>query len=190
MSAFPLAMDFVEFHEGKLSDRPNDRGGYTAYGISSRSFPKDKFPGFWADPTPEKAKILYEKHFFNANMLYKLPDHIAVVAFDLFVQHRPRTAVKVLQRGAGNLLIDGKMGKKTRSRLNERVSIPRIIQHRLELYDAIVRKDSSQAEFIGGWRWRSACLSIYATCLREGVRVKPNGDSLESTNEINISSVS
>lgn len=170
---FDVAMDFVEFHEGGFVDDPDDSGGKTIYGISHRAHPD---PDFWANPTPAKAKRIYKREYWDSNKLNLLPLHLAVIAFDMFVNHNPRDAVKVLQRAAGGLKIDGKMGPKTRARLNRQdVSIPRVIQHRMALYDRIVKTRPKDEKFLDGWRWRSSCLSLYSMGVLAGISIDPSG---------------
>ncbi len=164
-------MAFVEFHEGGFVDDPDDSGGKTIYGISRRAHSD---PEFWANPTPAKARAIYQRDYWSANQLALLPNHIAVVAFDLFVNHTPRDAVKTLQRSAG-ARVDGIMGRETRAALKE-ASIARLIQHRLALYDSIVRRRPKDAKFLDGWRWRSTCLALYATGVQAGIDIQPNGE--------------
>lgn len=170
---FDVGMAFVEFHEGGFVDNPNDSGGTTIYGISKRAHPD---PLFWSNPTPAKARRIYKREYWDANDLNLLPLHIAVIAFDMLVNHSPGDAVKVLQRAAGGLRIDGKLGPKSRARLNRRdVEIPRIIQHRLSLYDKIVTRRPKDAVFLDGWRWRSSCLSLYSMGVLAGIEIDPSG---------------
>ena len=164
------ALEFVEFHEGGWVDDPDDSGGETIYGISRRAHPD---PEFWKDPTPEKARRIYERHYWTPSRLYLIPSHIAVVAFDMLVNHGHRDAVKALQRASG-AVSDGILGPGTRKALKT-ASIPRIIQYRLALYDKIVERSPKNAKFLDGWRWRSACLAAYATGIMAGIPIKPNG---------------
>lgn len=174
--SFEKAIPFLKFHEGGEVDSAIDSGRHTIYGISSRSFPKLKFPAFWDDPTWDKAEYLYRKYFWDANRLGDLPPHISVVAMDMFVHHAPKDAVKALQRGAGGLKVDGKMGPRTRERLRQDdVSVPRILQWRLWLMDQIVKKRPRDEGNLDGWRWRTQCLDRYSLGLQAGINVTPNG---------------
>jgi len=170
--SFDQAMAFVEFHEGGFVDDPDDMGGATIYGISKRAHPD---PRFWANPTPAKARAIYKRDYWTKNQLYKLPPHVACVAFDMFVNHNPMDAVKVLQRAARGLVVDGVMGPKTRAKLKQGVSVPRILQHRTALYNKIVSKNRAQKKFLDGWVWRSQCLSRYSLGVESGITVTPSG---------------
>lgn len=170
---FKTAMAFTEFHEGGFVDDPDDMGGTTIYGISKRAHPD---PDFWRNPTPAKARVIYKREYWSRNKLYLLPPHIATIAFDLFVNHRPKDAVKTLQRGAGKLKIDGQLGPKTRARLRQNVNVSRILQWRMNLYGKIVRRKPEQAKFFNGWAYRTQCLSRYSLGVQAEIAVLPNGE--------------
>lgn len=170
--SFDRSMAFTEHWEGGFSSDPADAGGNTIYGISYAAHPD---PGFWNNPTPAKARAIYKQQYWSANKLHLLPPHVAVVAFDLFVNHSPKAAVKILQRGAGRLKIDGSMGPATRARLRENISISDIIQRRIEYYGFLVRRNGSQERFITGWQRRATALGLYSLGVQAGINVKPDG---------------
>ena len=176
MTGFQRCYPFIAYHEGGRADIKSDPGKLTWYGISKRAHPPNKYPNFWKNPTPHKAKMIFRTDYWAANRLYLLQDHVAVVALDMLIHHRPKDAIRVLQRGAGRLKADGVMGKKTRARLNEPgVSIPRILQYRLALFDKIIKKNPAQIYSLDGWRWRTNCLNRFALGIEAGISVRPNG---------------
>lgn len=181
--AFDSCIPFIKFHEGGEADSPIDRGGHTIFGVSSASFPKRKFPEFWGDPTWDNAvKHIYMPHFWNARSLSELPDHLAVIAFDMFVNHAPRDAAKAIQRAIGRpswyrsrVWVDGKFGPSTRRRMRENPNIPRILQHRMTLYRKIITAHPEQEGNWDGWAWRTQCLSRFSLGLELGAEIHPNG---------------
>jgi len=178
--SFQQAIEFVKFHEGGDADRPADRGGHTAFGISSRSFPKHRFPDFWREPTWAKAEALYREYFWEAYQLSLLPGHYGVIAFDLVVQHPPRDAQAIFQRGlnwcGARLTVDGVIGPRTRDAASRHQGAgPRLLAERISYYGKIVTTDSSQKAFWPGWMWRTQCLQLYAFGVQHDIPVGPDG---------------
>lgn len=177
-------LPFIKFHEGGEVNSAIDRGKHTIFGVSSKYFPKSKFPEFWNDPTWEKAvKYVYGPHFWSARKLKDLPDHLAVVAFDMFVNHRPIDAARAIQRAIGRpkwyrprVWVDGDFGPSTRRRMRENPNIARILQHRMTLYRKIIAAHPDQVGNFDGWAWRTQCLSRFSLGLEAGIDVHPNGE--------------
>lgn len=180
---FRTCEPFLKFHEGGEVDSPTDRGLHTIYGVSSRSFPKSKFPEFWSDPTWSGAvEHIYLPHFWERYELDDLPSHLAVIALDMLVNHRPSDATKSIQRAIGRpgwykprRWVDGKFGPSTRRRMKENPDIPRILQQRMTLYRKIVTAHPDQVANWNGWTWRTQCLSRFSLGLELGADVQPDG---------------
>jgi lysozyme family protein len=175
MNSFRLCHRFVRLHEGGEADSDIDRGGHTFYGVSQ--FWNKKYPDFFEDPSLEYAERIMKTEFWDPYKLDEVPAHIAVICYDMLVNHSPRDAIKQIQRGAGRLKSDGKFGPNTRSRLREPgISVPRILQWRLWLYDQIIKRHPEQEGNKAGWVWRTNCLNRYSLGLEAGINVEPNGD--------------
>lgn len=175
-SDFLVCDRFREFHEGAISNDPADPGGFTAYGLASR-FWRAKYPDFFADPTPEGARVIFYREFYRAHSIGRLPIHYQVILYDLVVNHAPTTAKKIFQRGlGGGLLIDGRIGPRTLARADmAQDRIPRIAAKRAKYYAGRVAEVPSQERFFDGWLWRAQCLALYATGVRYGVPIEPSG---------------
>ena len=178
--SFQQAIEFIKFHEGGEADHPADRGGHTVYGISSRTFPKSRHPDFWRKPTWDKALALYREHFWNAFSLARLPAQYGVVALDLVVQHPPRAAQEIFQRGlnwhGARLAVDGDIGPKTRAAAQSfRDAAPRILAERITYYGKIVMNDATQRANWAGWMWRNQCLQLFQFGVQYDIPIGPNG---------------
>lgn len=175
-NAFLTALQETLRKEGRLADHKSDRGGITDYGISLR-FLKG-LPLIDGDITgdghvneedvkaltPADVAKLYRKHFWDYYRLDEIQhDRIAVKAFDLLVNMRSVSAVKIIQRAlrACNkpVLEDGGLGSNTIGTINS-------IQDELRLlaairsesyghYRLIIAADPTQATFHDGWKNRA-----------------------------------
>lgn len=95
----------LEYEGSTYEDDPNDLGGGTRYGISSKAFPLEDIKNM----TEERAKQIYKTCYWDPLHCDELPEKLAMVMFDCAVNQGPRTAVKLLQRIYG-LIEDGVMG--------------------------------------------------------------------------------
>lgn len=179
-NAFLTALQETLRKEGRLPENAAthkaDRGSTTDYGISLR-FLKG-LPVIDADIngdghvneqdiralTPPDVAKLYRKHFWDYYRLDEIQhDRIAVKAFDLLVNMRSVSAVKIIQRAlrACNkpVLEDGGLGSNTIGTINS-------IQDELRLlaairsesyghYRLIIAADPTQAVFHDGWKNRA-----------------------------------
>lgn len=164
--------------EGKLSTNSADRGGITNYGISIRFL--KLLPLIDADingdghvneadiraltGNPSAVAQLYRKYFWDH---YRLDEcrhpRIAIKMFDMLVNMRSVMAVKCVQyalRACNTpVLEDGILGSQTFAAIaniqDERNLLAPIRSEAYGVYKLIVAADSSQAQFLGGWKNRA-----------------------------------
>lgn len=157
-----LALDWIIKTEGGYVNDPTDRGGETKYGISSRQYPNLDI----ANLSEATAREIYNRDYWFAYRCDEMPPAIALFTFDALVNHRPETAAILLQQSI-NATADGIIGPATVKRAwraDPHTVIRLMALKRLDLYDAIVRANSSQAKFIDGWRARVLDLYEYTLC--------------------------
>jgi len=139
--------------EGGYVNDPVDRGGETKYGITKRTYPYLDI----ASLTLEKATEIYHQDYWLKYHCHELPPALGVFLFDSLVNHRPKTAVRLLQMTL-RVTTDGYIGPKTiaaASVVAGYSTYPEIIAlalaRRADLYHDIITGDSSQARFALGW---------------------------------------
>lgn len=186
-----LAHGFVAAAEGGVCDVAQDRGGKTAYGISTalaremiaaargRALLR-KLGLDTADAgkiiqamTPEKARDIMAGWFWEPNSCDRLHPLNALLVYDASVNHGPKTGALLAQRAyndwrAGNpacerLAEDGIIGPKTIAALAaKRKGLEELYAaRRLDYYAAIIRRNGSQKVFEKGWRNRVRNLLNY-----------------------------
>lgn len=187
MAEFDKAHWFTAKWEGGISDHPNDRGGFTAFGVSTE-FMKDfvKKPGnvIFLDSIglggqvnrhlmkkidAHKAALIFKRAFWQVLEPDLFRQDIATVLYDGAVNHGTATSVRLVQRAynATNpktvLATDGILGPKSRAVLLAADSrLARLaIQKRREYFEAIVNNRPSQKCFLRGWLNRVNALSDY-----------------------------
>lgn len=129
-SDFDTAVEFVLEREGLLSNHSNDRGGLTKYGISQKANPDIDV----ANLTRDDAIAIYKERYWDAIGADDMNMSTALVAFDAAVNHGTGTAQRMLNETGGQI---GSM-----------------LEWRMNYYDQIVERDSSQSVFLAGWRNR------------------------------------
>jgi len=168
---FEIAIPWIFDAEGGLARQANDRGGDTNYGISLRYLRNvgDRDGDGYADGeldrdgdvdgddirlvTREQALAFFRRDFWDAARCSEFPPPIALTLFDARVNHRPRTAVRLVQRGL-RVDPDGVIGPVTLTAaldIDPRDFLVRHLGYRALLYSEIVAADSSQATFLRGW---------------------------------------
>ena len=175
---FEVAYKFTSKWEGGVCDVPGDRGGKTAYGISSRYHPEMFEKGV---PTKAQAKKFFYKNYWLANKLNEITNPVfAVWAFDLAV-NSGKTGVKQFQLAindaircnpikADEITTDGIIGKKTISATKKFKSAMRTgvfnscVWNRRKKFYKRLAKSKNQEKFLDGWLNRvQAC---YDNCLK------------------------
>lgn len=163
---FNRAIEVILAHEGGVSDHKNDRGGKTAYGISSRFINAEKINYDINTLTRDQAVIIYKTYFWDRYNYTKLNDEkIATKVFDMSVNMGPKNAAEILQEAIQSLLpnnavlIDGNIGAKTikyANQINPGLLIIKLRELQKEYYENIVFDDPTQKVFLKGWLKRAA----------------------------------
>jgi len=111
---FCKAFDLLIYNEGGFVNNPNDAGGATKYGISSRSYPNVDI----ANLTLEQAQEIYKRDYWHKSGADRFMTCKAVQVFDAAVMEGVYTAVKRAQSIANqvtrhDIAEDGIVGPKT-----------------------------------------------------------------------------
>lgn len=161
-NAFDIAFEELMLHEGGYVDHPNDRGGATKYGISSRSYPNINIMGL----TKEDAKQIYRKDFWNKLDLDRLRDEdLACMVFDGAVNAGRSRSVRWLQaafntlfhvQDPDGLLEDGILGPITVRTVNsvyghrDALRMAYVL-NRGQHYLGLVKRHEKYRVFLRGW---------------------------------------
>ena len=148
----------IDVIEGGEVDDPDDKGGHTKYGISQNAYPGLDIGTLTMDDAIE----LYYRDYWLAANCSRLPSDLAIALFDSRVNHRPKTAGKLLQRTINQVSrtkvsTDGIVGSQTitaaqtiaTDKIDE--ALVQFFSFRAQLYTDIVASNSSQARFLRGW---------------------------------------
>lgn len=140
-------------HEGGYVNDPDDAGGGTNFGISSRAFPHLNI----RDLTKDDAVKIYYENYWKPIRGDELPgEELAMQVFDAAVNIGLKTAVRMLQRII-NAGVDGVIGPLTLRILemkNPEAVTERFKFQRLKFYCEIVIHNPSQVKFLRGWMKR------------------------------------
>lgn len=90
-----------------------DTGGLTKWGISQRAYPDTDIRSL----TREDAAKLYERDYWDAVAAEEFAWPLNLYLFDAAVNQGVGAASKMLQDAAGNLRVDGIIGRATRARV-------------------------------------------------------------------------
>jgi lysozyme family protein len=166
-SRLDRALDFTLEHEGGWSDRKNDKGGKTNWGITLavlKGLGRDVDLDGDVDADDlralpkEEARAIYENLYWFGDPF--LDDAVAIKHFDIGVHAGPGTANKILQRAINNfwgrplLAEDGHLGPKTLAAANAlppKDMLQALCAEQLGHYLNIIRLDPTQIEFQNGW---------------------------------------
>ena len=177
-----IAVPWILDAEGGFVNEASDRGGATKYGISIkflRLLPDHDGDGFVDGDLDrdgdvdiediqgldvEDAIDLYHQYFW---LSYKCAAFnnpaIALCLFDAVVNHRPKTAKILLQRGLG-VTADGDIGPRTMraaQEINADIFLPLYFSFRAKLFHDIVKRHSDQDVYFRGWLRRLFLLQQY-----------------------------
>jgi lysozyme family protein len=147
----------------KYTNRPNDRGGPTKWGITLKAY-QEFLPN--NDVTEADIRALKEVHaraFYRSRYIIgpkfdRLSPLLLPLVVDCAVNHGPHRATKWLQKAVGAKQ-DGVLGPKTLEAthlFSPSCTYLRICGYRTRFYGAIVTRDPTQAEFASGWNNRAA----------------------------------
>lgn len=144
------------------TDHPDDRGGPTKWGITQSRLSDFRgepvTPSAVAALTETEARNIYLLEYITGPRFNCLPREIQYLVIDCGVNHGTRRAAKWVQRSCGAQQ-DGIIGPKTLEALEQDHPLfhaANICAYRVRFYGEIVRRDRSQAAFIGGWNNRAA----------------------------------
>lgn len=119
--------------EGGLSLDKDDKGNWTGgkkgvgelkgtkYGISAAAYPNEDI----ANLTPERAKELYKRDYWDVNKCDYLPDWASVAVFDFSINSGVKPAAKVFQTSLG-VKADGIIGNQTIGAAN-RIPVSKVL---------------------------------------------------------------
>lgn len=145
-TAAPAAIQLVvDKFEGGYSNDPDDRGGETIFGISSKHWPEDfkKVKELEDAGKTDEARAytqeFYKKNFWDEAGIENLPDNMKLLAFDTAVNLGVPTAKKMLEQAGDD---------------------PQALADlRRQRYSEIVAADPTQAKFSKGWENRVSAIS-------------------------------
>ena len=159
--SFARCIEFVLRAEGDTSDHPSDMGGFTQWGLSSKSYPDLDLSKL----TLVQAMEIYKRDFWEPIQGDRLPASLALVLFDWAVNSGVRTAVENLQSALGNdLRVDGIMGRRSLAAVEKTNLTPlicKLLQRRSD--DRINQAQRpDQRVFLRGWQRRIIAVAIEA----------------------------
>ena len=145
--------EYIIPNEGGLSDKPNDRGKLTKFGISKNTYPNEDILNL----TRERANAIIYRDFYKWNGLNKLPYPIRGFVVDYGMPSSPLNAIKTVHKVLGlppngNIIGSATMEKlKNFSQQDYEKFLEQYKQNMLEHYNNIVKKDPTQKENLEGW---------------------------------------
>ena len=149
---FQYAMQRTKFNEGGFANHPNDRGGITNYGISSKYYPKKDIINI----TPQRAQAILYRDYWLKPGINQLPDEFADIVFDDGVVQGQPTAIISLQKALG-VKPDGLIGTQTLNAFQNKnydTIKANFIRNVHSVEDKYLQKDPSQKVFEQGHRNR------------------------------------
>jgi len=163
---FNVAYKFVRSVEGGYSNRPNDRGGETNYGIATKGGLAEAkrrgiIPNNYTvkDLTEQDVKRIYREIYWDGikgDKIAQIDPKLAIALFDFYI-NAGGNAVKELQKIIG-AKPDGVVGNETLAKLREYVDqygseklINEFLKARENYYREIANKKPDQREFLSGW---------------------------------------
>lgn len=172
MADFDAAANFT-FHPQVEGGYTVDNGGPTNYGITQKTLDAFNSKNGYdqvdvKDITPDDAKFVAQKQYFEDPKLDMLPDRTAVAAFDYSVNSGPHQAIKDLQRVVG-VKPDGMMGADTQKAVNtyidqngEDALLHNYTERRAVLmHSLIIGNPAKYGSYAGGWANRLQNLKQY-----------------------------
>jgi lysozyme family protein len=127
MGNFEKSVEFVLKHEGGYVNNSADPGGETKYGISRRAFPDEDIKNL----TVDRAKEIYQKHFWEPLGCEELSTQLALVHFDTAVNCGKSRAAEFMGNSKGDYEV--------------------YLLYRIEHYTRIAATNKNLRQFILGW---------------------------------------
>ena len=155
-----LTLEFECGPDDKGSFQKNDPGGFTRFGLSSRSYPDLSL----ANLTFAQAKLIYKSDFWEKARCRELPDRMAGYFLDTIVNCGITAGTKLLQRAINDqnktkvnnviIEIDGIIGPITLHH-SKNLDLSRLRYWRVKHYFDLVQKKPVLAVFLYGWYRRA-----------------------------------
>jgi lysozyme family protein len=143
MADFQQAFLRTIIHEGGYSNDPDDSGGPTQWGISSKAYPTLDVKSL----TLDDAKAIYKRDYWDAIDGDKIPDQrIAEILFDAAVNHGVAGALRMEKT------VDA-------DSTNPELFAAQFTLERIRLYHMICKRKPEQKKFLMGWIGRA--LNLY-----------------------------
>ena len=145
--------EYIIPNEGGLSDKPNDRGKLTKFGISKNTYPNEDILNL----TRERANAIIYRDFYKWNGLNKLPYPIRGFVVDYGMPSSPLNAIKTVHKvlglhSNGNIIGSVTMEKlKNFSQQDYEKFLEQYRQSMLEHYNNIVKNAPTQKGNLKGW---------------------------------------
>lgn len=137
----------IYVNEGGYSNRKDDLGGETMFGITKSTAKANGYTGDMRKLTQKQAIAIYKKVFWDKSQLDEFKSHkIAFLVFDANVNHGVNSSAKILQRAINRaynqseVVVDGIVGHKTTAAVNgadENVLIFNLTAERLRFFTSI-----------------------------------------------------
>lgn len=137
----------IDVNEKGYSNRKDDLGGETMYGITKSTAKANGYAGDMRKLTQKQAIAIYKKGFWDKSKLDDFKSHkIAFLVFDANVNHGVNSSAKMLQRAINRtynqseVVVDGIVGQKTIAAVNgadENVLIFNLTAERLRFFTSI-----------------------------------------------------
>jgi len=145
--------------EGGDSNDPLDPGGRTRFGISATAHPEVDLENL----TPEQAKAIYQRNYWNPCRCSELPESIALAVFDCAVNQGVPAAGRLLQRSLG-IPEDGVIGPATTKAAQAALPseiVTRFVCYRWDRYYSTPQPQRDR--FLRGWTHR--VVRLLSECL-------------------------
>lgn len=158
---FRTAVEHVLKFEGGLIDHPDDPGGITKYGISSRAYP-DMSTDDIRRLTKQEAKNLYRRDYWDALGCDWLPAGLRLMVFDCAVNQGVSYAKKALQTSV-SVTADGIIGPVTLKAIEHTDVEKAVHKYSMNRYLRYARNPNWS---VFGEGWMSRLLSVTMKTLR------------------------
>ena len=145
--------EYIIPNEGGYSNRINDRGKKTNYGISQKTYYKEDIPNL----TRERANAIIYKDFYDWNGLNKLPYSIRGFVVDYGMPTSPLNAIQTVHKVLdlppnGNIIGPRTMEKFNNFSEDDYVNFLNNYKNEMyKYYHDLVEKDDTQKENLNGW---------------------------------------
>jgi len=165
MTANDIIDDILRREGPQYTNRPNDRGGPTKYGVTqatlSRYRGRPVSPADVQSLTEPEARAIYLKDYVVGPGFLGIKDErLRALMVDCRVNHSPKPPMTWLQKAVG-VAQDGVLGPATLAAVNAatdrnwRRVFADVIADRTSYYGMLVTKDPTQAENAHGWNNRA-----------------------------------